>query len=358
MPVLGKTTKKFLAICFGLTLGASLAGGLWCVRRVFSPPPRQITQADQAKLREVLDKNPKAIYLFDETVSYRLKPNFHGVRFFSDTLPHITNSLGLLGPEEISTDPRVRKLIFLGDSVTYGNGVGIEQNFVSRMQAAAGSNFQLLNGACPGWSTHQELGYYQKYLSDTPCELLAVVFCVNDLAKYEWVYGTDDKPQLSGEVPQWSESSALTLKLSLLRKDFAANPQTAPLAKHHNGFVLAWDRDSWERYVNEMLRPFFIKRDSPPIVFIALPSAFQVEAARLGADTEKVFFPQTQLQNACRELGAYYIDAAESLAAAPSDQPVFMDDCHLTVAGHERVSQFLWPHLASLLSRDSTARSR
>lgn len=356
MSGLGKSTKKILAVCFGLTLGSSLAGGMWCIRSLVMPRPRQISLDDQVRLREKLDNNPKAIYAFDETVSYRLKPNFHGVRSFADKLPHVTNSLGLVGQDEIAADPRVRKLLLLGDSVTYGHGVAVEQNFVSRMQRAAGSSFQLLNAACPGWSTHQELGYYQKYLSQTPCSLLTVVFCLNDLAKYEWVYGTDDQPELSGEVPQWSESTALTLKLSLLRKEFTADPRLAPLAKHHNGFVLAWDRDSWRRYVDEMLRPFFAKHGSLPVAFVAIPSAFQVEAARLGAEPNKAFFPQAQLQSACRELGAYYIDGATPLVAAPEGQSAFMDDCHLTVAGHERLAEFLWPQLAGLLSRNSTAR--
>src|SRR5207249_294185 len=110
---------------------------------------------------------------------------YKGFRWESWDFPHATNSRGLLGSAEIDPAPAVGKVVFLGDSVTYGDAVPFENVFVSLMQGLAGPEWQLLNAGTPGWSTHQELRYFDRYLWDVNWRAVVIVFCLNDLVKFE-----------------------------------------------------------------------------------------------------------------------------------------------------------------------------
>ena len=157
--------RKLLLIPFGVLVGLVLSIALLKLYRCIRPQPRPIATAEQPAVKALLDENPKSNYCFDEQTSYRLKPSFRGVRADSpETKPwvHETNRLGLLGTDEPSRDPRVKKVLFLGDSVCYGDGVPIESTFVYRMQQQAGSGYQLLNAACPGYSTNQEVALFNR----------------------------------------------------------------------------------------------------------------------------------------------------------------------------------------------------
>jgi hypothetical protein len=79
--------KKLLLIPFGLAIGCLLTIGglaLWIAIR---PSVRPIAASDQPKLRQQLDYNPNALFLYDEDVSYRFKPNFRGIRHDSPSFP-------------------------------------------------------------------------------------------------------------------------------------------------------------------------------------------------------------------------------------------------------------------------------
>lgn len=68
-----------------------------------------------------------------------MKPNFVGARQGADGYRHQTNSLGLLGPEEISSSEGVQRVLFLGDSVTYGYQVPYEVCFTTLIAARIGT---------------------------------------------------------------------------------------------------------------------------------------------------------------------------------------------------------------------------
>src|SRR3990172_13126083 len=110
---------------------------------------RKIKKEDFEQAKKLMDSNILALYEFEPEISYMFKPNFSGIRHGSDEFVHRTNSRRLLGDREISSSHQ-RKILFLGDSVTYGDGVQYEKIFTMRLQGLAGNTCQLLNGSCPG----------------------------------------------------------------------------------------------------------------------------------------------------------------------------------------------------------------
>src|SRR5438093_1283197 len=120
--------KKPLAIGLGACAGGVLAIAASMLWTVLRPAARPIGAAERKQLQQLLDENPTALFMYDEATSFRYKPHFHGYRIRPEHLgarntvsfAHVTNSLGLMGSDEVSTDPRRPKILLLGDSVTYG----------------------------------------------------------------------------------------------------------------------------------------------------------------------------------------------------------------------------------------------
>jgi hypothetical protein len=129
--------KKLLLVIFGTVVGILLSAGLLAAWRAIRPPAHTLTPGDAQRLTRMLADNPKEIFLYDAATSYRYKPNFHGFRTRAThlknrpavTYSHVTNSLGLLGEEEVSTDPALPKLLMLGDSLTYGVWMDFNDTF-------------------------------------------------------------------------------------------------------------------------------------------------------------------------------------------------------------------------------------
>ncbi|MFH1039078.1 MAG: SGNH/GDSL hydrolase family protein [PVC group bacterium] len=304
------------------------------------------------ELRDQLDHNLKSIFIFDPQTSYRLKPSFRGLRHDSPTLPHVTNSRGILGDAEVNPDPSIRKVLFLGDSVAYGEHIPYEKVFISRMEEAAGPSRQLLNAGCPGWSTHQELEAYRLYLSDLPVDTVAIVFTLNDLLRFEWVWRDESSFQMSAELRGLGglAHSRLTARsLRELRDRFWNDPGLRPLADLNNTCLNAYLPGRWSRFIEE-IRPAVRKiAGEKRLIVIGSPARPQLEALDRGADPETVLFPQRRMERFCAEEGIEFIDLLEVFLPMGKgyDPALFLHDdrglLHLSQKGHEKVAEYLWP---------------
>lgn len=367
--------KKLLAVVMGSVLGALLVVVTWDLWAIVHPPPHTLDAAERTELRQKLDENPTAIVMYDEATSFRYKPSFHGYRARPAHLgdrnrinfPHVTNSLGLVGPDEISSDPRLPKILFLGDSVTYGMWMDGNDTFPVRMQKLAGTTCQLLVAACEGWSTKQEIAFFDAYLRNVDWRAVLVIFCMNDLVDFEWTYDKSaGAPKLTEEILAVGNGGTRTnetiggLKLALMRHRFSANPKTAPLAQQVNTALWAWDEARWGRYLQNTLAPFVDRKGLPPIAIAMTPTEGQLQAFALGADPTEVMYPQLRMQAFCRQHNLPCIDLAEAFIGATPDElsRSYLDDLHLSEEGHAAVTRFLWPRVKAMIGESTTSHSR
>lgn len=360
--------KKLLAIVMGTVVGAALAIGAVNVWSIVHPSARPIGIADRQQLRTNLDENPKAIFMFDEATSYRFKPNYRGYRLHPSHLgdrnrvnfDHVTNSLGLLGSDEVRSDPRLPKVLLLGDSVTYGVWVDGKDTFPVRMQQLAGASCQLMTGACEGWSTKQELAFYDAYLQGIPWRAVVLVFCLNDLVDYEWKYDTaKGEPRLTEEILAAGTGGTKTsqsvsgLKLAMLRHTLEATAATAPLARQVNTALWAWDSGRWDHYLQATLTPFVERGTAPPLSIVMTPTQGQLKALAMGADAAHAMYPQLRLQRFCTAHRLTCIDLADAFVSATAEQldRAYLDDLHFSEEGHAIVARYLWPRIKAMLDR-------
>ena len=95
----------------------------------------------------------------DPRILFEPRPNFNG---FSEGVPVRTNSRGLRERELPPQKPAgVRRVVFLGDSVTFGAGVRDDEPFPRLLEAAVngagGGPIETVNTGVVGYNTIQEL---------------------------------------------------------------------------------------------------------------------------------------------------------------------------------------------------------
>lgn len=94
------------------------------------------------------------------------------------------NSQGFRGPEP-SSDPATERVIVLGDSITFGNSLAMEDTFPFQLQQSLASqrrNVEVLNFGVGGYDTLQEVALLETRGLKYQPNLVVVAYCLNDVS--------------------------------------------------------------------------------------------------------------------------------------------------------------------------------
>jgi hypothetical protein len=109
--------------------------------------------------------------------------------------------------------PGVYRIMVLGDSLTWGQGLAVEERYTNLLEYSLQQSFpaqkiEVLNFGVQGYPTTQERDVLQKYIRDVAPDLIVVGFCYND-----------PQPKFEGYSTQWEKfSQQYTTFFYLLRK--------------------------------------------------------------------------------------------------------------------------------------------
>ena len=199
------------------------------------------------------------------------------------------NSLGLRGPEvPYEKPPGERRVLFLGDSITFGYGLEEEDCFVwqfaqSLANDPSNQDVSVVNCSVIGYSPWQELDILQEEGLNYDPDYIILTFCLNDvLQKYELTrYGGstigDAPPTLTFEL-----FGLYRIARSLVhwhREDQPPSPQRDTSAIH-----LIHDPDApdilaaWEQTLANMARIVKVAREAEvPIAIVCFPYFTQID---------------------------------------------------------------------------------
>jgi hypothetical protein len=143
-------TNEYLVLGVVFAIGSVIGTALLC----------------EASLRAMADVRPLRadrhfFFVHDDLLGWRHRAG--AVAMFKDAIVRI-NADGLRD-DEIAADRAdgERRVLFLGDSQVFGDGVASEDTFVQRLEAEAeGGRLQALNAGVIGYGTDQQLLYYEK----------------------------------------------------------------------------------------------------------------------------------------------------------------------------------------------------
>jgi|SRR3989344_184037 len=158
--------------------------------RIFSPQP--------VLIRSHIEASP-TIFQEEEDIPWGLKPlvNTRHIGIFDEWNVSIkTNNFGLRD-DDYTYDQNVKKILFLGDSFTFGYGVEKDEIYVEILEDLLGKNYTFLNaGYASGYSPDTAYVYLkEKGLDFNPKFVVLGFFIGNDIddvGSNEWVKIDDD----------------------------------------------------------------------------------------------------------------------------------------------------------------------
>jgi lysophospholipase L1-like esterase len=387
----GAGTIRQAALNFGLmatsTLLTVLAGEM-AVRLLLVPPPRVSFRGHTgdrpvAATRDVLTiptergfrHNPNSEVVVENT------PARPGV-----TVVYRTNSLGYrnreLGPRGSA------RILFLGDSVTFGLGVNEDETFVRMVEALArrdGKSWETVNAGVSGLGTNGEIAVFTETGLSTQPDVVVLGFYLNDFLESPGIYLTvlpglldrswlahravdfvdgllyvspserqslDAPPMLKppDEIHAWRQEfvNASTVLPRDGAPDQAASNLHALVIRSFEDWGGAFSPHVWTRLddlLTEYVRLARQHRVRPAIV--AFPVRYQVEP-------DAVFdYPQRRLRAIATRLGVPYLDLLPPFRAAHragrgAEAAIFLDHCHLSPRGNEVAASTIYSFLSGL----------
>ena len=132
-------------------------------------------------------KKASALYQYDELLGWSLVPNKRVERKTAEyRVIEVTNSFGLRSPElSLGKEPGEFRILFLGDSFAQGYTVEWKKTYAEVVRQlvanSIGRKVSVVNGGCAGWSTDQQLLWYERNGKQWNADFVVLLFFDNDL---------------------------------------------------------------------------------------------------------------------------------------------------------------------------------
>jgi lysophospholipase L1-like esterase len=265
--------------------------------------------------------------------------------------PVVINSHGLRDREVGAKEPGITRILVLGDSVTFGHGVAIDDTFVSQLEWLAGKErgFEVLNAGIPGWSTRQQRIFYEDHSEALAPDLVLVGFVLNDVTEIHRGSIRIDPKREATLFQTLSWLARRTATVAALKRGYETlrNPEERliqnirDLAERENDPEV---RRAMDLAVNELGALVALTRErGDELGLVVFPFRFQFADSDLGA-------PQRRLQQFAANEGIPFLDTLPVLNQYPVDE-MLLDHDHLTPLGHAIVAKALldWLDRESLL---------
>jgi lysophospholipase L1-like esterase len=308
----------------------------------------------------------------DPHLPYLLRPGFVGM---VRSVPVRVNELGLRGPSaEAVPAPGVHRVLALGDSATFGEGLRVEEAFPTALERElnerSGERWEVLNAGVPGHNTEAELAFLRERGLALHPEALVLLFNLND---FDWapvigplgVLTLDTKARVSTWSPANVSEFYLALRWLVITRGQlwgmqARSTAAAPFNPGADGKFGALDRGvsamrkayylkpsdgRWQTMADALHGLGSVARDHHlPLVVAVLPDGDQFEG-----ETTRV--PQVKLLQLCAEAHLDCIDLYPAFAAAGGSD-LYLNIMHPNAAGQRVIAHVL----AERLLRDRPIR--
>ena len=357
----------------------------------FRAPPTVFFQEQSGSIPK--QQKGETLFLMDTDRGRRNRPNSEVViknhPYAQAPLTYKSNSIGYRNRE---IGPKTgRRILFLGDSITFGIGIPEEKIFVRLAENLArqqGENWETINSAVGGSSLNAELAILTETGLSLQPDLVVLDFYLNDFQESPGIYlttlpGILNRSRLAHRLVKVYRANLLLSQSG----DFSTN---RPMNNTPEGFP-AWQEEfkkhstvipenqkpdqatlafneavianftDWggtfipqvwikmEALLEEMAR--LAKQHKFQLVIIAFPVSFQVDAPHL------FDYPQQRLSRIARSLKAPYLDLLPLFRRdyeenKKGEERLFYDNCHLTIRGHQVTAQAIYQFLKQMPSRN------
>lgn len=301
-------------------------------------------------------------------------------------LPHVvTNSLGLRDEEPVLPKPEgVYRILFLGDSYTYGWKVTREESFVrvcgAMLGHSGGLEVEVVNGGVASYSPMLGFLSYRHHLHVVEPDLVVVQVDMSDVQDTHWlmphvVRDADGVPLVCSEpsLVEPARDTPSLLSWRWLQRRFAS-AAADPLAEDNPGIGngargrYLWTLDdgpTWEAEAADMLEPIrhlqdMLRPRGIGLVMATYPYPWQVSATALGPRLREQLMvgdvvhrndrPFRMMAAFADEHDLPFANALDTFRAHPDPDSLYLpDDPHWTPAGQRLYGEFLARELSKMV---------
>jgi len=136
-------------------------------------------------------ENELAMWRDDPRIGYANSPHFSG--FSYGNIPVETNERGFRGARALRAEKPAgtRRIIGVGDSILWGTGVSEAHSIPALLEAKldADAPYEVWNGAVIGYSSLQELRFFESRVLPLEPDIVLVNYCMNDTLPSEDPFG-------------------------------------------------------------------------------------------------------------------------------------------------------------------------
>lgn len=317
----------------------------------------------------------------DDPVGYSLEPGASRLLCTGGayTVRDRINSLGLRDVERTFANPSgIGRILLLGDSFTFGQGVSMEESFARRMEKQLGG-VEVINAGVPGYGLDQEYLLYKDRAHKFGADLVILVFFINDLefpTSMNLVRDDSGLPAsfshrpevvakrlakaprgLRGAVSSWLKAHSLLYSLVRNRLDNMRyrmqNPDEEQVTREgYPGYLTLFfrepdeaTREKWERGFQTLdaLHALVVSHGAK-LAVASIPASWQLSddrlekwAAGFGVDPARLSRrkPDEMLAGWCRKTGTPFLGLLDAFDGQERTEIYFPYDLHLNAKGHE-----------------------
>jgi len=335
----------------------------------------------------------RPLYQADDVLVFRMRPGLDGENSQFEFVVHErTNRLGLRDRELGPKPQGGLRVLALGDSYTFGNGVELEETYSKqleeRLRGSLARSVEVINSGVPAWSLLQELRFLQHQgLALHPDVVLLGFYVGNDLVDSYELFDAEGVPTLGVKDGQLVSRKVREVEPGLrgasasLRLWLAPRSHLYTLLRNRSSELLIrfglrnlevpcdFFRRDWTPEMNaewSLTRKLLLElrdlthRDGIALVVLLIPTLHQVhvepwqqylevfDVDPSGFDLEQ---PQRLLMGFCAEARIDCVDVLPRLRERAAETRLyFRVDGHLNAAGHAAVAEALAEHMVASLA--------
>ena len=287
----------------------------------------------------------ETIFESDPAFFWRLRPDMNK-HVHPDTMDYTTtNSNGFRGSEFPMVKPKgVFRVIFIGDSSTFGDGVRNKETFPAMTETLLKEEnphlpMDAINAGVPGYTSHQVLKYLSMELLDLSPDAVVVMVGANDMVPAK--NRIPDNRRLQAD-PSFFETRKTFGKIKIYQVLMSIVSTAKGIfgegsVKDDGKMVL---RVNYDDFLKNLLAIKALgDQKGFSVIFMTVPHTFE---------TEHLMNPHTRI--ATKQSGAYILDLAEKMKALQNQGELLYreDGGHPNPNGHLQIAKLLVPMIKEL----------
>lgn len=229
----------------------------------------------------------------------------------------------------VETRAGLRRIVVLGDSVTFGHGLEAGQAFPQQLETrlrAAGRDVEVFNVALPGWSTRQERLAYQRIARPYRANAVVLAVCLNDLAELQ--INLAKPPGLL--LALFKSSATVRVALGASRREIGAVEEL--FTESGSGRV----ENAWRLFFDEVRAlKADVAKDGAQLSVVVFPFRFQVEPKAPAPIVQK------RMTDFAAAEGIPLLDYLPEMTRGTNPAELFLDYDHFNATGTGRIALWL-----------------